>query len=167
MAEITPELVAAAYEAVTCGDREKTALYWSEDLRFFAPGSHAGSGWRVGLDDFLSYVQDMLKASGGSWTMQPVTLLINDEDGYSVDANKIHAVREALRRAAPPRSTCSTSPACRCSSGRTARWSRGTAASSATAGRTTPSGGRRSTATESVATDPRGSPRPSPPAPAR
>ncbi|MFJ2189023.1 hypothetical protein ACIOJE_13880 [Kitasatospora sp. NPDC087861] len=94
MAEITPELVAAAYEAVTCGDREKTALYWSEDLRFFAPGSHAGSGWRVGLDDFLSYVQDMLKASGGSWTMQPVTLLINNEDGYSVDANKIHAVRE-------------------------------------------------------------------------
>ncbi|MFE2336740.1 nuclear transport factor 2 family protein [Streptomyces coelicoflavus] len=94
MTEITPALVAAAYEAVTVGDREKTAQYWSEDLRFLAPGSHAGSGWRVGLDSFLSYVQEMLKASGGTWSMEPITLLINNEDGYSIDANKIHAVRE-------------------------------------------------------------------------
>lgn len=94
MTEITPELVAAAYEAVTCGDRDKTAQYWSEDLRFLAPGSHAEAGWRVGIDDFLSYVQGMLSISGGSWSMEPITLLINNEDGYSVDANRIHAVRK-------------------------------------------------------------------------
>lgn len=93
MVEITPELVGAAYQAVSSGDREKTALYWSEDLRFLAPGNHAHAGWRIGIDDFMAYVQAMLEASGGSWTMQPVTLLINNEDGYSIDANKIHAVR--------------------------------------------------------------------------
>ncbi|MER6531767.1 nuclear transport factor 2 family protein [Streptomyces sp. NPDC001508] len=93
MTEITPQLVAAAYEAVSSGDREKTALYWSEDLRFLAPGTHAHAGWRVGIDDFLAYVQGMLEASGESWNMTPITLLINNEDGYSIDVNSIHAVR--------------------------------------------------------------------------
>jgi uncharacterized protein len=94
MTEITPELVTAAYQAVTSGDREKTALYWSEDLRFLAPGSHVHAGWRVGIDDFLVYVKGMLEASGNTWSMQPVTLLINNEDGYSIDVKKIHAVRK-------------------------------------------------------------------------
>ncbi|MGW3470000.1 nuclear transport factor 2 family protein [Saccharopolyspora sp. NPDC000995] len=94
MTEITPELVAVAYEAVTSGDRDKVAQYWSEDLRFLAPGSHAHAGWRVGIDDFLDYVQGMLEASGGSWSMEMISLLINNEDGYSIDANKIHAVRK-------------------------------------------------------------------------
>lgn len=94
MNEITPELVAAAYEAVSSGNREKAALYWSEDLRFLAPGSHSHAGWRTGIDDFMAYVQGMLDASGGTWSMQPVTLLINNEDGYSIDANHIQAVRK-------------------------------------------------------------------------
>ena len=94
MTEITPELVAAAYAAVSAGDREATARYWSEDLRFLAPGSHAQAGWRTGIDDFMAYVQGMLAASGGSWRMKPITLLINNADGYSVDVNEIHAVRE-------------------------------------------------------------------------
>jgi hypothetical protein len=98
MTEITPELVVAAYEAVSSGDREKTAQYWSEDLRFLAPGSHHHAGWRVGIDDFLAYVQGMLEASGGSWSMEPITLLINNDDGYSIDVNKIHAVRKGAPR---------------------------------------------------------------------
>lgn len=94
MTEITPELVGAAYAAVSAGDREATARYWSEDLRFLAPGNHAQAGWRVGIDDFMDYVQGMLAASGDSWRMEPVTLLINNTDGYSIDVNHINAVRK-------------------------------------------------------------------------
>lgn len=93
MSGINADRVTAAYDALMSGDRAKAAEYWDEDLRFLTPGNHQFSGWHVGLEAFMDFIDTVGKASGGSFVIEPVTILVNDQDGYTVDVNKTYGSR--------------------------------------------------------------------------
>jgi ketosteroid isomerase-like protein len=83
MANVTPELVTKAYEALASGDRNRIAEYWSEDLVWQVPGHNQLSGWKHGLDEFLAFMKRVGELSGGSFRMQAITVMCNDD--YSCD----------------------------------------------------------------------------------
>jgi hypothetical protein len=87
MSELTADRVVKAYDALMSGDRQRAAEYWDENVRFLTPGNHTYAGWHEGLDYFMSFIGMVLAASGGSFQIDPVTILINDE-GYSIDVNR-------------------------------------------------------------------------------
>ncbi|MFC4035393.1 nuclear transport factor 2 family protein [Streptomyces polygonati] len=91
MTAVTAELIFDAYVALVSGDRRQAVKYWAEDLRFLVPGRHAQAGWREGLDDLLAFRRALDEASGGSFTADPVTSMINDD--HSMDVVRVHAVR--------------------------------------------------------------------------
>lgn len=93
MTDLDAALVGRAYDALMSGDRAKAAEYWAEDLRFLTPGNHPYAGWHEGLDAFLDFIGVVLTASGGSFTIEPVTILVNAEEGYTVDVNKTYGTR--------------------------------------------------------------------------
>jgi hypothetical protein len=95
MTTVTPELVAAAYTALLTGDRAKIAEYWSEDLRFHAPGQHKFAGWHEGLDSFRDYLAGVYVASGGSWQTEILHSIIDGD--HSVELVKVHAVRAGAK----------------------------------------------------------------------
>ncbi|KJS56244.1 nuclear transport factor 2 family protein [Streptomyces rubellomurinus] len=101
MRELTPDRVRAAFAALGTGDRQKMLEYWDEDLRFEIPGNHAHAGWHEGLDGFLAFLKTVGELSGGTYLAENITVLVNAEDGYSVDVNK----NRALRAGAPEDST--------------------------------------------------------------
>jgi uncharacterized protein len=80
---VTPERVSLAYQALASGDREKVAEYWAEDMVWEVPGHNQLSGWKYNLDEFLAFMQKVNELSGGSFHMDPITVLCNDE--YSCD----------------------------------------------------------------------------------
>jgi hypothetical protein len=92
MSDLTPERVTAAYDALMSGDRRRAEEYWDPSVRFLTPGNHQYSGWHEGLDDFMDFIGKVLAASGGSFEIDPVTILINDE-GYSIDVNRTRGRR--------------------------------------------------------------------------
>jgi ketosteroid isomerase-like protein len=99
--ELTVKRVLAAYDALGSGDRSRLLEFWSPDLRFEIPGCHAHAGWYEDLDGFLGFAATIGRLSGGTYTSENVTVLVNPEEGYSVDVN----VNKALRANAPAGST--------------------------------------------------------------
>ncbi|MEV5174925.1 nuclear transport factor 2 family protein [Streptomyces flaveolus] len=93
MSDLTAERVGAAWASLGTGDRARIAEYWDENLRFEVPGLHAYSGWYEGLDAFLGFFADMGRLAGGTMRGQNVTVLVNVEAGFSVDVNRVSAVR--------------------------------------------------------------------------
>lgn len=92
MNTLTPERVVQAYEALMSGDRRRAAEYWHPQLRFLTPGIHPYAGWHEGLDNFMAFIDKVIEASGGSFQIEPVTILVNDE-GYSIDVNRTYGTR--------------------------------------------------------------------------
>ncbi|MDP9313445.1 MAG: nuclear transport factor 2 family protein [Chloroflexota bacterium] len=83
MSNVTPELVGKAYQALASGDLEQIRQYWANDMRWLVPGHNPLSGWYNGLDEFLSFMQQVGALSGNSFNMEAIAVLTNDE--YSAD----------------------------------------------------------------------------------
>ena len=93
MSELTVERVGEAFAALGSGDREKMLQYWDENVRFEIPGNHAHAGWYEGIDSFLGFLKTVGELSGGSYLAENITVMVNSEQGYSVDVNRNYARR--------------------------------------------------------------------------
>ncbi|GLX05321.1 nuclear transport factor 2 family protein [Microbispora sp. NBRC 16548] len=93
MSELTAARVYEAYDALMSGDLAKAEQYWDPAVRFLTPGHHPYAGWHEGLEAFVAFINKVHEVSGGTFTMDPVTVLVNDVDGYSVDVNRTYATR--------------------------------------------------------------------------
>lgn len=95
MADLTPERIAAAHEALMSGDRERALEYWHPDVRFQSPGNHPYAGWHDGLEAFMQFIGTWGRLSGGTLKMEPIeTVLVNPTAGTSVDVNRCTAMRK-------------------------------------------------------------------------
>ena len=83
MAQVTPELVAAAYDALASGDMAEIEKYWDPDMNWLAPGHNTVSGWWHGRDGFLAFMTLVGELSGNSFHMERTAVMTSDE--YSAD----------------------------------------------------------------------------------
>ena len=88
---VTPELVTKAYGALATGDRAQIAQYWAEDMVWQVPGHNQLSGWKHGLDEFIHFMMRVGELSGGSFHMQAITVMTNDD--YSCDVTNNQGTR--------------------------------------------------------------------------
>src|SRR4051794_41782467 len=79
-ANVTPELVGKAYDALASGDPGRVAEYWAEDMVWLVPGHNQLSGGKHGRDEVLHFMQRGGELSGGSFPLKPVTGVKNEED---------------------------------------------------------------------------------------
>ncbi len=82
-AHVTPEHVANAYKVLGTGDLDLISQYWAEDMVWQVPGHNQLSGWKNNRDEFLAFMARVGELSGGSFNMQTVTIMCNDD--YSCD----------------------------------------------------------------------------------
>jgi ketosteroid isomerase-like protein len=88
---VTPEHVGNAYKVLGTGDRSLASEFWSEDMVWLVPGHNQLSGWKYGLDEFLAFMAKVGELSGGSFNMQVITILTNDD--YSCDVTNNQGTR--------------------------------------------------------------------------
>ena len=88
---VTPEHVANAYKVLGTGDRDLIADFWAEDMVWQVPGHNQLSGWKYGLDGFLGFMAKVGELSGGSFHMQTITIMTNDD--YSCDVTNNQGTR--------------------------------------------------------------------------
>src|SRR5260221_8230476 len=81
--QLTPQLLADAYQALSTGDRRKCGVYWDENMVWTVPGHNQLSGVYRGLDEFLQFMARVGVLSGDSFRMEPIALMLSDE--YSAD----------------------------------------------------------------------------------
>ena len=87
MAQITPELVQQAYDALASGDREQIRKYWADDMIWLVPGHNPLSGWKQGLDGFLGFMQEVGRLSGNSFHMDREAIMISSDASADVTRN--------------------------------------------------------------------------------
>lgn len=97
MTMITEQQVAAAYEALASGDRDTTAEYWSEDMRWLVPGHNPLSGWKNNLDEFIDFMTQVGRLSGNSFRMDRIAVMLSDDASADVTRNVGHREGEADR----------------------------------------------------------------------
>ena len=93
MARLTRERLAAAYEALLSRDRGKVLEYWSENVRFEMPGNHQYAGWYEDLDQYLHKMDKLMEACGGVIQVETLDVLLNEEDGVSIDVFRLSSTR--------------------------------------------------------------------------
>ncbi|HEX7022756.1 MAG TPA: nuclear transport factor 2 family protein [Trueperaceae bacterium] len=86
MIELTPERVGKAYEALATGKEEEIAQYWAQDMVWLVPGHNLLSGWYHGRTAFMDFMAKVGELSGNSFSMQPITVMVNGE--YSTDVTR-------------------------------------------------------------------------------
>jgi len=94
MAHVTPELVAKAYAALGSMDEKEIAKYWAEDMVWLVPGHNPLSGWYHGRKAFIDFMKRVGELSGGSFHMDTVTIMVNDE--YSCDVTRNRGSRAGM-----------------------------------------------------------------------
>lgn len=82
-APVTQALVQQAYAALGTGDPAVIREYWDEELQWLVPGQHQLAGLYRNLDEFLAFMGNVGRLSGGSFNMETLTITTNDE--YSAD----------------------------------------------------------------------------------
>lgn len=87
MALITAEQVAAAYEALATGERDRIAEYWAEDMRWLVPGHNCLSGWKNNLDEFIGFMAEVGRLSGNSFRMDSIAVMFADDHSADVTHN--------------------------------------------------------------------------------
>jgi uncharacterized protein len=87
MGQITPALVAKAYEALASGDKAKIREYWADDLKWLVPGHNQLSGWKNDLDEFLAFMQRVGELSGNSFRMDSIGVLTMENGSADVTHN--------------------------------------------------------------------------------
>jgi len=88
---VTPEHVGNAYKVLGTGDRSLIAEFWAEDMVWLVPGHNQLSGWKYGLDAFVGFMAKVGELSGGSFNMQVITIMTNDD--YSCDVTNNQGTR--------------------------------------------------------------------------
>jgi ketosteroid isomerase-like protein len=86
MAHVTTELVGKAYGALATMDENEIAKYWADDMVWLVPGHNPLSGWYHGRKAFIGFMRRVGELSGGSFHMDVVTVMVNDE--YSCDVTR-------------------------------------------------------------------------------
>lgn len=79
MAEVTKEMVAGAYRALSTGLRDEIAKHYDEGVRWLVPGNHPLAGWYEGLDAFLDLMARAGKLTGGSFAMARLAILTGED----------------------------------------------------------------------------------------
>jgi ketosteroid isomerase-like protein len=87
MAQLTPELVAQAYDALASGDREAIRKYWADDMIWLVPGHNPLSGLKRSLDEFLAFMTEVGRLSGNSFRMTREALMISQDASADVTRN--------------------------------------------------------------------------------
>ncbi len=87
MAQITPELVQQAYNALASGDREQIRKYWADDMIWLVPGHNPLSGLKRGLDGFLGFMQEVGRLSGNSFYMEREAIMTSENASADVTHN--------------------------------------------------------------------------------
>lgn len=87
MAQVTPQLVQQAYDALASGDREKIRQYWADDMIWLVPGHNPLSGLKRGLDGFLGFMQEVGRLSGNSFYMDREAIMTSDNASADVTHN--------------------------------------------------------------------------------
>jgi len=90
-AHVTPDHVGNAYKVLGTGDRSLCSEFWAEDMVWLVPGHNQLSGWKFGLDEFMAFMAKVGELSGGSFNMQVITVLTNDD--YSCDVTNNQGTR--------------------------------------------------------------------------
>lgn len=98
MALITGEQVAAAYEALATGERDRIAEYWAEDMRWLVPGHNQLSGWKNSLDEFIGFMGEVGRLSENSFRMDRTAVMFADNYSADVTRNFGHRAGEPDRR---------------------------------------------------------------------
>jgi ketosteroid isomerase-like protein len=83
MANVTPELLASAYDALASGDMAEIEKYWDAEINWLVPGHNPLSGWYHGRDAFLGFMGEVGQLSGNSFNMERIAVMTGDE--YSAD----------------------------------------------------------------------------------
>ena len=94
MAYVTPELVGKAYGALAAMNESEIARYWAEDMVWLVPGHNPLSGWYHGRQAFINFMKRVGELSGGSFHMDVVTIMCNDE--YSCDVTRNRGSRAGM-----------------------------------------------------------------------
>lgn len=83
MANIPLERVSKAYEALGTLDDKIMSEYWDENMVWLVPGHNPLSGWYHGRQAFINFMKRVGELSGGSFRMQAIAVMTNEE--YSTD----------------------------------------------------------------------------------
>jgi ketosteroid isomerase-like protein len=87
MTQVTPTLVAQAYEALASGDRARIQEYWADDMKWLVPGHNQLSGWKNNLDEFLSFMGRVGELSANSFRMDPIAVMTSEDCSADVTHN--------------------------------------------------------------------------------
>lgn len=87
MALITAQQVAAAYEALATGERDRLAEHWAEDMRWLVPGHNRLSGWKDDLDGFIGFMAEVGRLSDNSFRMDSIAVMFADDFSADVTHN--------------------------------------------------------------------------------
>src|SRR3972149_3909090 len=87
MAQITPELVQQAYDALASGDKGQIRKYWADDMIWLVPGHNPLSGLKRGLEGFLGFMQEVGRLSGNSFSMEREAIMTSDNASADVTHN--------------------------------------------------------------------------------
>jgi uncharacterized protein len=83
---VTEELVRQAYGALGSGNMDEIKKYWADNMVWQVPGQNRLSGWYHSRDEFLAFMGQVGELSGGSFKMDTITILLNEE--YSADITR-------------------------------------------------------------------------------
>jgi ketosteroid isomerase-like protein len=87
MAQITPELVQQAYDALASGDREQIRKFWADDMLWLVPGHNPLSGLKRGLDGFLGFMGEVGRLSANSFYMEREAIMTGENTSADVTHN--------------------------------------------------------------------------------
>jgi ketosteroid isomerase-like protein len=88
---ITPDHVRNAYKVLASGDEDLIPEYWDEDMVWQVPGHNQLSGWKHSRAEFLAFMGKVGELSGGSFHMEQITIMCNDD--YSCDVTNNQGTR--------------------------------------------------------------------------
>lgn len=84
---LNEDLVRKAYDALATGDRNAIAQYWAEDMQWLVPGHNQLSGWKRGLDEFLTFMEKVGILSDNSFQMAWDLVLITGDVSADISHN--------------------------------------------------------------------------------
>ncbi|MBV9386091.1 MAG: nuclear transport factor 2 family protein [Chroococcidiopsidaceae cyanobacterium CP_BM_ER_R8_30] len=95
---LTEARVKEAYDALASGDRNRIAEYWDKDMTWFVPGHNQLSGWKKGLDEFLSFMDKVGHLSDNSFQMAWDRILITGDSSADIRRNTGHRAGDEKKR---------------------------------------------------------------------
>ena len=94
---VTPERVAAAYDALASGDQERIREYWADDMVWLVPGHNRLSGRKQGLEASLAFRGEEAQLSGNSFRMDWEAVMVGDNTSPDVTHNVGHRAEDESR----------------------------------------------------------------------